>query len=184
MKKLSLTRPTLLNPPSGGEIVWMNSVIPVFEEGIGKPSEGDFIKAIENRNYVAFYYSRDSDGVLAGPRLVEPYCYGYRTLSNGETRYYLRAWMIKNSRVDKSIQRKKKKIGNRRSKSKSAAGNNGWSKASGWRLYRVDSITNFFNLERRFSYYRKGYNGSSDNSIPNIVVQCDKNAFYGEQPFN
>ena len=184
MKKLSLTRPTSLNPSSGGEIVWMNSVIPVFEEGIGKPSEGDFIKAIENRNYVAFYYSRDNDGVLAGPRLVEPYCYGYRILSNGETRYYLRAWMIKNSRVDKSIQRKKKKIGNRRSKSKSAAGNNGWSKASGWRLYRVDSITNFFNLERRFSYYRKGYNGSSDNSIPNIVAQCDKSAFYGEQPFN
>lgn len=110
MKKLSLTRPTSLTPPSGGEIIWMNSVIPVFEEGIGKPSEGDFIKAIENRNYVAFYYSRDSDGVLAGPRLVEPYCYGYRTLSNGETRYYLRAWMIKNSRVDKSIQRKKRKL--------------------------------------------------------------------------
>lgn len=183
MKKLSLIHPKQLDLLSSEEVVWMNSVSPVFEEGIGTPSESDFIKAIENRNYVAFYYSRDSDGVLAGPRLVEPYCYGYKTLTSGEIRYYLRAWMINNSKLDNSIQRKKKKFGNRRSKSKSAAGNNGWSRESGWRLYRVDSITNFYNLQRKFSYYRKGYNGSTDNSIPNIIVQCDKNAFHGEQPF-
>ena len=78
----------------------------VFEAGIGTPNENDFVKAIKNRNYITFYYSRDDDGVLAGPRFVEPYCYGYRKLKNGQTRYYLRAWMIRNTALDYNFKKK------------------------------------------------------------------------------
>lgn len=159
------------------------NIIPkaVFESGIGTPNERDFINAINNRNYITFYYSRDDDGVLPGPRFVEPYCYGCRLLSSGETRYYLRAYMINNTSRDYHIGKKLNgtKI---RSKSKSGGQNKkgGWSKKSGWRLYRIDSITNLYDMGKRFSYYRKGYNGSTDVQIPNIIAQCDKSAFRGE----
>lgn len=154
----------------------------VFEAGIGIPNENDFVKAIKNRNYITFYYSRDDDGVLAGPRFVEPYCYGYRKLKNGQTRYYLRAWMIRNTALDYNF--KKKGISSKyRSVSKSAGSiRGGWSKASGWRLYRVDSITNLYISGRRFSYYRAGYNGSTDVAIPSIIAQCNKQDFYGQAP--
>lgn len=154
---------------------------PVFEAGIGTPNENDFIKAINNRNYISFYYSRDDDGVLAGPRFVEPYCYGYRRLKNGQTRYYLRAWMIRNTALDYNLRNKRKE--KQRSVSKTGGKmRGGWSKKSGWRLYRVDSITNLYNSGRRFSYYREGYNGSTDVAIPNILAQCNKQDFYGQAP--
>ncbi len=160
--------------------------LPIFEAGIGIPNERDFIKAIKNRNYISFYYSRDDDGVLAGPRFVEPYCYGYKKMKNGSIRYYLRAYMIRDTKQDYHLSKFANSVKNRsryHSVSKTGGqGRGGWSKASGWRLYRVDSISNLYNSGKRFSYYREGYNGVSDVSIPNIIAQCNKSDFKGSVP--
>lgn len=146
-------------------------------ERVGDVREGTLVSAIRQRYYVQFYYSRDDDGVLPGPRFVEPYCYGY-SVKDGKTRFYLRAWMIASTDGEKNL-RGKARI---RSVSKSGRGKrNNWSRESGWRLYRLDSMSNLYVHRRKFTYYRKGYNGVTDIAMSTIVEQIPKGQFKGEK---
>lgn len=146
-------------------------------EGIGDINGSVLQSAIRQRYYVQFYYSRDDDGVLPGPRFVEPYCYGYSVV-DGKIRQYLRAWMVASTDKEDNL-RGKVKI---RSVSKSGRrGRREWSAESGWRLYRVDSISNMYVHRRKFSYYRKGYNGSTDIAMSTIIEQIPKSEFKGEK---
>lgn len=148
----------------------------VFER-IGDVRESTLRNAIRNRYYVQFFYSRDDDGVLPGPRFVEPYCYGY-SIKDGNMRFYLRAWMVASTTEEENLKGKAKI----RSVSKSGRGKRGdWSKASGWRLYRLDSMSNLYVHKRKFTFYRKGYNGVSDIAMSTIVEQIPKGDFKGEK---
>ena len=153
-------------------------LLSIFEKR--DPTDNDYIKAINNRYYCSFYYEGD-ESVQPGPRFVEPYCYGYKIKKSGEVVYYLRAYMIHNTKNDNHIG--SRLSGYRRSVSKTGGQyRGGWSRSSGWRLFRADRIKDFYSLRLKFSYYRTGYNDTSDVAIPVILASVPKSQFKGENP--
>ena len=145
--------------------------------GIGGPPDRTKIeKAIKNRNYVGIYYEDPSDpDVLAAFRLIEPYAYGKGYSYKGKTTHpdteYLRAFVIKDSSKDNTI---KGKFTRRKSGSKSQ-------RVPYWRLFKVENITDWVNLGKKFSGYREFYN-PDDSMISDIFASVSIEEFpKGEQ---
>lgn len=144
--------------------------IPIFEK-FGEISPKKIEDSINNRNYVMINYDSDSAKVLSGPRLIEPYVYGYKDTKDGQ-KYYLRGYIIGDTAKDYHL-KDVPSVLRTRSVSLSDSSRN----PSGWRLFLVDRISSFAPLGKKFSKYRKGYNDSGDKHIPNIIAQLSKTDF-------
>lgn len=134
------------------------------------PSTADITKAINKRRYVGIYYSDPTDSALSGFRMIEPYVLGAGFKKrNGEVinanEKYLRAYVVIDTSKDELTKDKFKKKGSKR-KSVSKSG-----KALGWRLFRVDKIKTWQDLERKFSTNRPLYN-PSDKMMGSIIASA------------
>lgn len=132
-----------------------------------RPTVDDISRAISYRNYVGIYYEDESDEVLNGFRLIEPYVFGFGYSFGGSdilypNRGYLRAFVIKSSKEENlPFIRTSVSLSNRE---------------NGWRLFRYDRISDWFMFRYKFSSYRDGYN-EDDKMIGNIITSADKNEF-------
>lgn len=133
--------------------------------------------AINERFYVGIYYEEESDEVLNGFRLIEPYAYGlgYVHPQTKETLYpnrqYLRAYVIMDTEKDDAA---KKKFHTKRT-SVSLTDRAPW-----FRLFRTDRITSWFVFPKRFSRYRDFYN-PDDKMMRRVLASLPYDAFpYGK----
>lgn len=145
----------------------------ILVEGTVKaPTTNNIVRAIQNRMYVGIYYSDPTNDVLPGFRMIEPYAFGsgYRK-KDGEVinndKQYLRAYIILDTSKDPTT---KKRFGKDRDKrwlkrkSKTKSG-----KILGWRLFRVDRIKTWQNLERKFKGNRALYN-PNDKTMGTVIA--------------
>ena len=135
----------------------------------GQPRLPEIKTAIENRNYVSIYY-RHRNG-KKGHRLIEPYALGKGLITNSgdvtkPNQHYIRAFVIMNSESDKTTK-------GRFSKTKSVSVSD---KRNRWRLFRVDRIEQWTNMDKKFSSYRRQYN-PNDKQLNNIITSLPYSAF-------
>lgn len=141
-----------------------------------KPRVSEIKNAIEDRHYVGIYYEEpdpDQEGkVLAGFRLIEPYVYGkgykYNSKVSNKDRQYLRAYVIRDSKVDPQT-KKLKNFTRRKSVSKSE-------RKPYWRLFRIDRIQTWQTIPRKIRAYREDYN-PNDKMISRIITAAKKSDF-------
>jgi hypothetical protein len=113
--------------------------------------------AIRDKYYVSVYYQH-SNGEY-GFRLIEPYVVGRGYAGSEEHRndYYLRCFVIRDSRDDVNVPFV-------RNKSVSVS-----EKVPYWRLMRVDRMHNINIIKRKRRHYREEYTGGTDKNIVNII---------------
>jgi len=122
------------------------------------PNEDEIIKAIENRKYIGIYYTENNGkSVKSGFRLIEPHVYGKgfqrdETIFNTDTKY-LRAYVIMDSEKDTQTSKKFDASKGARRKSISKSKHRPY-----WRLFKVENITNWYDLKKTFSKLRPNYN--------------------------
>lgn len=132
--------------------------------------------AIRNRWYLAVYYIDDDDDTKVGFRLIEPYVVGrgYRVRGvvseNHKNDYYLRCFVIKDAKEDKSVVFK-------RNKSYSYSREEPY-----WRVFRLDRILNLVIIKRKIRWYRPMYTGGSDANIVERMEWANIRDFAGENP--
>ena len=137
-----------------------------------RPAPSEVSAAIRNRNLVGIYYKDmmddESDEVMQGFRLIEPYCFGYGYKSRGgvvhRDRAYLRAYVIMDTKKDD-----RKYTIKRKSKSKSR-------RKPYWRLFRLDRIETWHNTRKRFHKPREDYN-PYDKGIHDIITSLKPSDF-------
>lgn len=137
-----------------------------------KPDGITIKNAITDRKYVGIYYEDESDEVLNGFRLIEPYAYGFGFVTNNgdlinTSTEYLRAYILKDGtgvKFPKNINRRTVSLTNR---------------APYWRLFRVDRISDWFTFSYKFSRYRELYN-PDDKTIGYVATSLPYTEFpYG-----
>lgn len=144
-----------------------------FIEGTPRPNE--LVRAIEKRNYVSVYY-RHKNG-KKGHRLIEPYAIGKGFVApDGRVfnldKYYVRGFVIMNSEKDKTVK-------GRFAKTKSVSVSD---KENRWRLFRLDRMMSFTNMDKSFSSFRRMYN-PNDRGIAVLIKSLPYSAFpKGENP--
>lgn len=142
-----------------------------------EPTTDEISRAIINRKFVGIYYEDETDEVLNGFRLIEPYVFGsgYNT-SKGpihEDRKYLRAFVIRDTSKDEAFKNKNNTI-KRKSVSLSKH-------VPYWRLFRVDRISSWYEFPKKFSKFRELYN-PDDKHINSIITSLNIDDFpRGEQ---
>lgn len=155
---------------------FVNEAKSQFSTAKGKPSAEDIKRAINERFYVGIYYEEPNDKnlVKSGFRLIEPYVYGRGFVApkigniSHFQRQYIRAYVIKDTASDAAFI-DKKKFTRRKSVSKT-------NRVPYWRLLRVDRISNWMLIPRKFSRYRHLYN-PDDKMINRIICKVEYNQF-------
>lgn len=149
--------------------------IPLFESTKDISAiKSKIISAVKNRWYLAVYYE-DEDG-NKGFRLIEPYVVGRGYRVNGvisqdhKDDYYLRCYVIKDAKLDKSVSFN-------RNKSYSFSREEPY-----WRVFRLDRILNIIIIKRKIRWYRQEYTGGSDENIVERMEWANINDFAGENP--
>lgn len=133
------------------------------------PSHDKIIKTIENHWYAGIYYTGAQEDSLEGFRLIEPYVYGSGFVSpktglvSHEDKYYLRCYVILDTKKDPDVM---KQFGKKGSARKSASKSQG---KLGWRLMRVDAIKTFHPIRKKITHTRPYYN-ANDKMIDSIDV--------------
>lgn len=141
----------------------------------GTPRLSEVIRSIEKRRYVSIYY-RHSNGE-AGHRLIEPYAVGRGFVNPqgkivNKSKIYIRGFVIMNSNSDKTIK-------GRFSKTKSVSVSD---RRNRWRLFRLDRIERYTDMQKVFSSYRRQYN-PNDKGIGTVLSSLQHSDFpRGENP--
>lgn len=141
----------------------------------GTPRPEEVIRAIKNRNYISVFYKHRNGE--KGHRLIEPYAFGKGLVTNNGTivnqhHYYLRGFVIMNSNTDKTTK-------GRFTKTKSVSVSD---KRNRWRMFRLDRMLKFTNMEKVFSQYRRQYN-PNDKHLATILSSLPYSSFpKGENP--
>lgn len=138
-----------------------------------EPTEDSITSVVMGRKYCGIYYEDESNGILAGFRLIEPYCFGYGYKHQGKVvnpeKGYVRAFVIKDTNSDEYAGKTFGHKSRRKSVSKSK-------KVPYWRMFRMDRIRNFKIFDLKFSGYRKLYN-PGDQQMGKIVASLPKTEF-------
>ena len=125
---------------------------------------------------MGIYYEDEEANVLAGFRLIMPlvFGHGYSPENLHPERGYIRAYVIKDT--SNSDFTGNKFSGNLKKKSVSLS-----KRIPYFRLFRVDRIGAWTDMNKTFSKYPELYNDAGDYHIFNILAQISKDEFpYGE----
>jgi predicted DNA-binding transcriptional regulator YafY len=112
-------------------------------------SINDIRQSIEKKQVCQIYYTGDEPGGR-GLREIEPVCLGYSKANN----LVLRAWDLTGA---------------------SHTGYLGSQPLPGWRLFRVDKITNYKPLRANFNQPKPNYNFNGDKSMSRIIINAKFN---------